>query len=143
MSKHIFRPILGLTFLVLMITISCSRTPTPVRLDYESTGDRLNLDLEVTGLRKSAPYFLSLNGKVNQDGNDCLARFKQKYGSEWYYDFASVDTDQKGKLSYKKPVILPKCKYDVTFLIKDASDPKYTSVIVRDHWRFEITKESP
>ncbi len=138
MNKYFPRFVMGLVLLVSLVAIAtCRKEPTPVQVGYKSVGGHLNLDVKVTDLKESKSYVLSLNGKVGQDGNDSLKHFGV-YGPQGVYDFDTVSTDQQGNLLYQGGVALPDGKYDVTFLIKD-KDADYKPIIVRDHWRFEIT----
>ena len=115
---------------------ACGGQPAPVRLEYGVSGDGLVLDVDITGLRKESPYQLSLQSEAGHKGNDCLRVFKSS-GEDGSMDLLAVYTDARGRLVYQGEIELPRCKYDVAFVVKD-STAGHVPVLVREHWRFEI-----
>jgi hypothetical protein len=129
-------PVAGLLVLGGIALQACGGQPAAVRLEYGVSGEALVLDVDITGLRKESPYQMSLQGKAGQDGNECLRTFKAS-GEDGSMDLLAVYTDARGRLTYRGEVDLPRCKYDVAFVVKD-SIAGHVPVLVREHWRFEI-----
>ena len=134
------RRVVPAVVMMLLLALAC-RGEAQNRADYKETHEGLEIDLDWAGLKKDAPYVLTLNGKVGQDGNECLRRYKD-WGGEGYYDLPEVNSDARGRLTYKRSVKLPKGKYHVTFLLKDVED-KHKVVMFRNNWRFEVKEGDP
>lgn len=111
-----------------------------VKLKCKGQRGKVVIQLRVTELKNKAPYTLCLNGHAGQAGNDLLGRVpghKVWNDEENYLDFATVDSNGRGVLSYNGSVALPRGNYDITFLVKDVDDG-YKCVVTRDHVRFTV-----
>jgi len=124
-----------LIFVSLLMTSSCSNV-TLEKLSFESLDGKVKIHVKARGLKKNSQYFLCLNGKMGQNGNNALLRIRN-YGGEGVWDYKNIDSRSDGTIDDTTVLELSKGNYDVTYIIKDVSN-NYNPIIFRDHQLFEI-----
>ena len=94
-------------------------------LSYSDSYDgTFSAEVALTGLRPSAVYALTLNGKPDKPGNEELSRVGKTVatggGREGYLDFQMIRTDAQGRFRGRTTEVpLSPGRYDVKFFVKD------------------------
>ena len=103
---------------------------------YQSAHAGFITNLTLSNLKPNFTYILTLNGNPELDGNELLPDPVPQLPEEKYYDFLTVQTDERGAYQAKLGVYLTKGKYHVRFYVKDKSDSKI--VLYHDYFRFNV-----
>ena len=104
---------------------------------HESFPGGLVIGVTLSGLVPNHAYVLTLNGAVQQAGNENLPEQLSRNNPQKYYDFSRISTDANGRYQATFGIRLPPGPYDVYFFVKDTANWN----IVLGHNLFTFTVE--
>lgn len=92
-------------------------------------------EINLQGLLPNHDYILTINGKPNEPGNNCLPK-ERSDGN--YLDAGIVHTNAQGLCSMRLRIRLKSSDYEVRFFLKDKTD--YVIVLHNDYLSFSIAE---